>query len=354
MFYVSEQLGRDVVPSFAGNALPPLETLGQEPIYGWVTGRHLLDRNITDETATLAGRLRLTLVKAEKKIPEALLRAECRMEELAEMESTGAESLPRAKRTEIKKEVTERLLPTMPPTLTAIPIVYDGNAGIIYAGATTDKQVDALVGNFERTTGVKLTPLTPETASLKRKGYSLKDMSPTSFSPECQDQDGGDSAGMDFLTWLWFFFEKRGGTLMWGQEPAGVMIEGPLTLFMEGEGAHVTVLRNGAPLIASEAKTAMLGGKKLKKAKVICTIGQESFVATVDADTFVMRAVKLPKPEAVDSVSQFESRMLSLARFRDLFLHLYDRFLDERIDPARWKETQQEIHQWLPERTGKA
>ncbi len=354
MFYLSESLGSDVVSSFASNALPGLDILKDEPVHGWVTSRHLLDRNITYDTATVAGRLFLTLVKAEKKIPQALLRAECKMEELAEMEATGNDKVPRAKRSEIKKEVIARLLPDMPPTLTAIPIVYDGNANMLYAGATSDKQIDALVMNFENTTGVKLIALTPETAALKRKKHSIKDLEPTSFSPECPDEMSGDSVGMDFLTWLWFFFEARGGTFMWGREPAGVMIQGPLTLFMEGQGAHVTVLRNGEPLIALEAKTAMLGGKKLKKARVVATIGEETFAASVDGDTFIFRAVKLPKVEAVDAISQFEARMISLAKFRDLFLHLYDRFLDERIDPAKWKATQKEIHKWLPQRTGKA
>ena len=354
MFYPARELGREVVESFAKHALPPLELLGRDPMHGWVTGRHLLDRNITAETATVAGRLRLTLAKAERKIPDALLRAECRMEDLAEMEVQGTDYLPRPKRTEIKKEVMERLLPTMPPTLTGIPTVYDGRENLLYAGATTDKQIDALVSIFKQTTGINLVPLTPETAALKRKGRSISDLDCTSFSPECPDPLAGGTIGMDFLTWLLFFFEARGGTIVWQGEPAGVMIEGPLTFFMEGQGAHLMVLRHGQPLVASEAKTALLGGKKLQRARVILAAGDEPWSATVDADTFVLRGLKLPRGEALDPISRFEERILSLGRFRDLFLSLYDRFLDERIDMARWKETQREIHAWLPGRTGKA
>jgi hypothetical protein len=132
------------------------------------------------------------------------------------------------------------------------------------------------------------------------------------------------------------------------------MIEGPLTFFMEGRGAHLIVLRNGQPLVASEAKTALLGGKKLRRARVVLAAGDETWSATVDADTFVMRGVKPPRGEALDAVSRFDERMRSLGRFRDLFLALYDRFLDERIDPARWRDTRQQIHAWLPDRTGRA
>jgi len=41
-------------------------------------------------------------------------------------------------------------------------------------------------------------------------------------------------------------------------------------------------------------------------------------------------------------------------RFRDLFLALYDQFLDERLDATSWNEVQRTIHAWLPTRTGKA
>jgi len=354
MFYPSRQLDRDIVDNLARHALPPLEVLGRDPIHGWVTGRHLLDRNITQETATLAGRLRVTLAKAERKIPEALLRAECKMEELAEMEEEGLDFLPRPKRAEIKKEVTERLYPNMPPTLTGIPIAYDGRENLLYAGATTEKQIDALVISFPESTGINLIPLTPESAALKRKGHSVSELPPTSFSPECPDAMAGESIGMDFLTWLWFFFEARGGTFTSGDQQAGIMIEGPLSFFMQGQGAHQVVLRHGDPLIASEAKTALLNGKKLQSAKVVAAVEDESWSAQVDAQTFVMRGVKLPRGKALDPASRFDERMQSLGRFRDLFLGVYDRFLDERLDSARWSETRAAIHAWLPTRTGKA
>ncbi len=81
---------------------------------------------------------------------------------------------------------------------------------------------------------------------------------------------------------------------MWDGQPAGVMIQCPLTFFMEGQGAHLMVLRHGEPLIASEAKTALLGGKKVQRARVILAIGEEPWSANVDAETFVMRGIKLP------------------------------------------------------------
>ena len=130
MFYLTGPMPEDAIRRFIKHAAPPLEALGHEAVTGWVTGRHLLDRNITAETAYIAGYLRLTLMKAERKIPESLLRAECFMEELAELQARGVQFLKREVRAEIRRNVTERILPNMPPTLQGLSFVHDNRADL--------------------------------------------------------------------------------------------------------------------------------------------------------------------------------------------------------------------------------
>jgi hypothetical protein len=351
MFYVPEGVQEDAVSGFAKHAAPPIDTLGKDEINGWVTGRHLLDRNITEEHARVAGYLRLTLMKAQRKIPPPLLRAEVRMAELAEMEAQGVPFLKRQVRSEIKKSVIDRLLPTMPPHLTGVPIVDDHHGDILYAGAMSEKQVDALTYFFQRATGSAAVPLTPGAAALKRRKVNARDLGPTSFSPEYDDGKASDSLGQDFLTWLWFFSEARGGILsLPGLGEFGVIIEGPLMFVLEGEGAHVTVLRNGEPLYSAEAKTSLLSGKKLRRARVTLARGEESWSVTLDAEEFVFRGLKLPKGDELDPVSRFQERMLAIETFREAILSTFDRFLEERADPARWKTTREDVHKWVAAR----
>jgi hypothetical protein len=349
-FYLEGGLPRDHVKRFAAHAAPPIETLSREPVSGWVTGRHLLDRVITEENAHVAGYLRLTLTRAEKKIPEALLRAECRMEELAEVQAQGGAPLKRQRRIEIRKSVIDRLYPAMPPTLTGMPMVYDPANERLYASALSEKQMDAFVLSFREATGKSPVPLTPETAALKRKGVNARDVASTSFSPECEDAQAGDGLGRDFLTWLWFFSEVRGGMLTTDAGEFGLIIEGPLTFVLEGNGAHEAVLRKGSPLVSAEAKTSLLGGKKLRRATVTLARGEEAWSVSLDADSFAFRSLKLPKGDQLDSVSRFQERMLSIHAFQEAFLGFYDRFLDERADGAEWKKTQREIHGWVSNR----
>ena len=354
MFYIQHGLPPDAIARFANHALPPIDTLSNDEIHGWVTGRHLLDRYITDDSATLAGYLRLTLAKAEKKIPAALLKAECKMEELAELQARGIAFLKRTEKSEIKKQVTERLLPSMPPTLTGIDLVCETTGDVLYATATSDKQIDALTLAFRQTTGIDLIPVTPLTVAAKERRTDLRDLEPTSFSPDFEDDTAENLIGRDFLTWLWYFSEACGGLATLDAGEVAVAIEGPLSFVYEGNGAHETVLRNGTPIVSAEAKTALTSGKKLKRAKVMFAKGENTWTLTLDADEFVCRGAQFPKSENLDAISKFQDRVLAMDTLRSILTGFYDRFLDERLNPKEWQAIRSDIHKWVSGRKARA
>ena len=95
MFTLPRRFEDGVIERFADHSLPPLESLGEDMIIGWVTGHHLFDRTITEDTAYPSGYLRLTLVKAERKIPSSLLKAELKQEELLRLEMKQADYVSR-------------------------------------------------------------------------------------------------------------------------------------------------------------------------------------------------------------------------------------------------------------------
>ncbi|HMO49622.1 MAG TPA: recombination-associated protein RdgC [Kiritimatiellia bacterium] len=351
MFYVTKAMPPDAVARFAENAAPPLNTLSDGEIHGWVSGRHLLDRVLTDHNAYYAGFLRLTLMKAERKIPESLLRAECKMEELARAEAQGKAFLNRSERKEIKDEIIARLLPQMPPQLKGIPFVFDERDGLIYAAALNEKQMDAFTIYFSRTLGFNLIPVFPDTAAAKRQRVNVKEWAPTSFSPEVDDGEAGQDPGEDFLTWLWFYSEARGGIAKLDDLGEwAVMIDGPLHFILEGNGAHEAVLRRGEPRLSAEAKTSLLGGKKLKQAKLTLAQGDQSWSCTFTASGFVVRGLQLPPLEKMDAVTAFQERINMIGRFSEALLRLYDRFVLERNNVKEWKACAEEIRAWVSER----
>ena len=352
IFYVVKGLPKDAWERFAQRAAPPLKNLGTQSQQGWVGGRHLLDVPITEENAFYGGYLRLVLMKAERKVPTSLLRAQCMLEEVNYLRAEGKPFVDRKTRSEIRKEVMNQLLPTMPPTLKGIPFVYEERDRILYAGATSDTQLEAFLINFKSTVGVDLIPVTAGTAAAKRRSINVADWSKTSFSPEVPDEEMEDTPGLDFLTWLWFASEARGGIFNTKEHgELGIAIEGPLLFTRAGAGAHEIALRKGLPTVSAEAKTALLSGKKLRRAKLLLARDDEAWSCSFDAESFVFRGLKLPEhKDALDPASRFQDRIIKLGVFRDLFLDLFDRFLDDHSETRKWSATKKEVHQWAADR----
>lgn len=355
-YVLPRALPEDAVARFARHAAPPLESLGAGLISGWVTGRHLLDRQITRETAYHGGYLRLTLMEAQRRVPAALLRAECRMEELALQAAQGRDFVKRQERAEIIRSVTERLLPNMPPQIKGCPMVYHAHSGLLYAAALSARQNDLLVARFSGAVGFAPIPLLPETAAAQRKKCDVREWAPVSFAPDIDDAQMESAPGRDFLTWLWFAGETRGGTLaVPGVGEVALLVEGPLLFLREGRGAHQTLLRLGEPTGSAEAKTCLLGGKKLKQARLTFARGDEQWQVTFDADEFLCRGVRLPeRREAVGPVARFEARMVALDELQQILLAAYDQFVDERQDAATWKRTRAAMRQWVRDRAARA
>jgi len=114
-------------------------------------------------------------------------------------------------------------------------------------------------------------------------------------------------------------------------------------------------LRHGLPTISAEAKTALLSGKKLERAKLILALsGDETWSCAFDTDDFVFRSLKLPESkEILDAASTFQERLQKLDQFRELMVELFTQFVAERGDLRRWGTTQKAIHRWVTDRTSK-
>ena len=350
LFHLPRPVAENAVMRFAKHALPALDSLGADKMTGWVTGRHLLDRHLTADIAHYGGYLRLTLVVAERKIPAALFRAECQMEALAQLAASGQERLSSRARSDIRQSVASRLLPQMPPQLKAVPFVAEAAGERLWATALSDGQAEDFAMQFNQAAGVNPIPLTPEAAAARRQ-VDVRQWDLACFSSEAEGEPVSDRAGHDFLTWFWFVAEARRGLVKLPElGEFGLLLEGPLTFVMEGGGAHEMVLRKGEPRVSAEAKAALVAGKKLKRAKLALARGDDIWSCALEADTFAFRGLKLPPTEQLDAISRFQDRMRLLELFGGAFYGLFDQFLAERNDTARWPETVKDMRRWIADR----
>lgn len=342
VYRLPRELPEDYIERLQAKALPPVETLSATPISGWVTGRHALDRNITAESAVHAGFLRIALVQVEKKVPTPLLKAECRMEEDAHCKALGVTRLSRDQRAEIRKGIEERLRPQALPTISAIPVVHDAQANLLYVGALSLSQADVFVIQFHQTFGVMPIPLFHVAGGLPKFAFTVAvDVEECVHEPGC-----------DFLTWLMCFGETRGGMLKTSEGHAAVMVEGPLQ-FVKGDtgrGSKVTVVRQGEPMLSPETKAALVDGKKLARARVTLAIGDRAWSMTIDGCTMTIRGLRLPPGEKLDAVSAFQERMSALAVAVNLLLSFWNLCIAELSTTRDSDQLLDATERWIKER----
>ncbi len=355
IYSLSRPLPEDYIERFAKHSAPSIETSVAGGVSGWVTGRHLLDSDIREETAHYAGYLRLALLEIEKKIPPSLLKAECQIEELAMLAADGKQFLNQKDRAEIRESVTDNLLPQMPPQLKSIPLVYQPGGVTLYASALSVTKNDLLCARFLNSMGYNMTPCAPDRLVELHKKPDVRGWHPTSFSPKVGDESMMEVyPGREFLTWLLFSFDARGGIVeVDGVGSVSLLIEGPLTFYHEGGSVYETILKSGEPVRSSEASTCLMNGKLLRKATVTIAIKEEPWQFGIDGDEFVFRNVKLPETEkGLDSVSRFQDRIGRIDQLRDIFLGLYDRFITIRCTPSSWAKEKREMRNWVASRAG--
>lgn len=347
-----QPLPPDAIERLAADAAGALDQIQDEPVWGWVSGRFLLENEITDETSKLGPYIHVCLRQGERKIPGSLMTAECRLEEMVRMRADKVDHLPRKVLKEIKEEVREKLLPTMPPQVSGTYIAIDPVAGVMYTSATSVKQFDILMGYFAKAMGFDPVPLTPDNLALLKYNIKPEDIPAVNISPEIDDSNGATGLlGENFLTWLWFYQETHNGML----PPTKIgdfqlLIDGPLTFVAEGNGSFESSLRKGTPTNSAEARSAMIVGKKLRSAKLQLVREQgEEWCCTVDASQFVFRGLRLPEGDSMDPIDVFQERMANLDIFRQVFFELFHLYLTIVKDDAKRAQYQADAKKWVKE-----
>ena len=346
VFHLCRQLPPDYIERFAKHAAQPCAMVGELEQRGWVTGRHLLDRSITEDRAKRGSYTCLALQEAQRKIPAALLKAECRMEELACMDAEGRPFLNKQEKADIREQVRERLSASTPVSVKGINMVYRPGEDLL-ADCLSARDCDVFTAHLLKTQEVNAFPITavfyPYLIDM-----DSRDLKATSFSPRMADELMDVDIGRDFLTWLWYYSEACGGVCSLGGNPVSIMIEGPLLFAHNGDGALETLLRKGATTASAEAKACLLAGKKLKRASIVLALGEVQWRVNLDADEFIFRSVKLPKiEEYLDDQSHFEERMKRIKTLTGYMFSLYKRFLYGRSSPVVWAEEKPKIYEWV-------
>ena len=339
----------DALANFHAYRAGTLDSVKDDAQVGWTTGRCLLDSNL-DENNVIAGGCRyLNLRKAERKIPSSLLNAIIKREEIVYMRANELDFVPGKVKREIKAQAIEQYLMKMPPSIAATPRVYDQAAKLLYLGTGSAKQIEDFIGFFYQTMNLEPIQITPGTMLNDEFGKLETDLPILSLT----DQESTDMMpGRDFLTYLWYLSETGAAQISHPQYGEfEILIEGPLVFAADdmAKGSAETAVKKGdLPQQSAEAKAALAVGKKLKKAKVTLTRGEDIWSGTFDADKFVVSSLNLPEGEELDPDSRFAERMQNILVFNEAWTCCFKLYAENMFN--NFAETSKALKEWAQNR----
>jgi len=161
--------------------------------------------------------------------------------------------------------------------------------------------------------------------------------------------------GQEFLTWLWFKSEIRGGAIdLPGIGDISVVFEKHMLLeYGEGE-FHEKIICQGLQAELNEARTGLRMGKKLEQARIVLGRGEYEWLMTLKASVFDFKSVKTPKTMATkeesDEPAAVEARLLEKIGLYEQALQLIDElfrlYLNLRLS-AEWERELTLIREWV-------
>ena len=162
--------------------------------------------------------------------------------------------------------------------------------------------------------------------------------------------------GQDFLTWLWWKSEERGGTIaVPGIGDIAVVFEKHMLLeFGEGEYSEKLVC-TGLQTELKEARTGLLMGKKPEQARIQIVNDTYEWSFTLAAALFEFRNVRLPKTAVTEQETDNREAEMEGTILERIFLFeelvrlvndLFRMFLDVRTG-GNWPTELEKIRSWI-------
>src|SRR3954447_18714849 len=199
---------------------------------GWAGGDHVLDVTLDLGKNVINDALHLAIRVDTDKIPGSLLRAYTRIETDARAQLNPSGHPTKAQRQEAKEAARIRAEAEAADgrfrRLAHYPVLWDGQANILYAGTASNSVLERLQGLFRETFDRTLEPITAgslayslaEARGLER---SVEDFGPIGFVVDGAaystvawadaDASSRDFWGNEFLIWLWHTLQTDGDTI---------------------------------------------------------------------------------------------------------------------------------------------
>lgn len=153
--------------------------------------------------------------------------------------------------------------------------------------------------------------------------------------------------GRELLTWMWFRAETRPTLELGRSKVVEIEVLDPIVLEAHFGDAKSTTLKGGSPATSPEATTAVMEGKKLRRARFKLSCDGVDWIATIDAETMAISGLNVPRAGRLPFDELLRFRCDFIMEFESMLTELWGTFLEIRLDPSEWNRELKKIHGWI-------
>jgi len=291
----------------------------------------------------------------QKKVPAMVLKQFVRQSVQKYREEHESKWPSRTERQQIQESMQEYLLSRAFPQPCASEVVWNPARNWMILGTSGTKMMEAFLEYFERKFQLypvalyhapwafNMLPLAPGQKDVLGSLISLK--SPSALND-------GRFLGSEFLTWVWFYIERLGGSIQAGDKIANIHLGERMVLVLPGDRKERVICTTQTNFL-HEARTGLRQGKVVDEAQIFLIIGENEYLLTMDSSLWAVRGLKTPKqlPDygREDPDGRFLEKMYFIEEVFSILDALYMRFLAERLTPGWETDTLPQLQKWIDE-----
>jgi recombination associated protein RdgC len=340
-------------------AFRELPLAGEEKTSGWTSVENVLDTQFEYANYSVGDYLAFAFRLDRKSVPPSLLKIRFLEAEKKTLAAKSKKFLSKGEKEEIKERIHLDLLNKTFPVPSFFDVCWSLSQNWVVFGSLSPKVTEEFEKLFKKCFNLTLSPLVPWDPqhldrSLTEKMAALKDG--VFLNPQTPDpgKAGPPLLGREFLTWLWYKSEERGGAVQ-VSGAADVEISFTRRLALESGGGEYSesIVCQGLHAELKEGKAAIQEGKKVKEARVQLGIGPEKFEFTLKGDSFHFQTLRFPagleqaEEEENDKGGRVLERIYLMEKAVKTTDQLFNTFLKRRLSPQWSSEEIPRIRKWL-------
>jgi hypothetical protein len=339
-------------------AFRELSAGNEEKSSGWTSLENILDTHFEYANYAVGDYLAFSLRLDRRIIPPSLMKIKFLEAERKALGSKGKRVLSKGEKEEVKERVRLDLLSRTSAVPSFFDVCWALSQNWVLFGSLSSKVTDEFESLFKKTFNLPLSPLVPwDPGHMDRAvGEKISSLRDSVFLNPQGGEEGPGSLflGREFLTWLWFKSEERGGAVQIpGGEDVQVTFARRLVLESGGGDYSESITCQGLHAGLKEGKAAIQEGKKVKDARIQLGAGSDTFEFTLRGDRFQFQTLRLPSGMSMAEEDEGEKggrileRIYLIERAAKIMDQLFSVFLKKRLSPQWSSEEIPRIKKWV-------